>query len=806
MRRTLWHCLLLLLTATSAQAQVQVDVHLDKVRYLAGEPVVVVVDVRNVGDEAVEYSSCEWCVQLAVTGVERRVRPNIVGCFGGMSGGVQGGGFSHPPLLPPGQTTSFRYLLKEYDLRPGQYDLTASGKAGVRWTSPTTDPVPGAQFDRTLTLNIAASTDDALKDAFAPLVSDADAADPVRRYRSRAAIVESAPPFLETLIARFVTEDQFSQAAIDALGRIASSGSRMHLKNLLGGSPGASRTTIVLALARIGHQDDRDFLVSVLRDETADPTSRGYAALGLGRIGGDQAVRDLERAVPAAPPDVRASIVTALGNTRSGAAVPVLIGMFEKNPPPNGLCGALQTLTHRAWCDGTASDSSAQRRRWLRWWGENGASTSIFGSDNCQADPVSPAVVLPAAPALERSRATGPPRITSIRPSAAAPNSIVTMSGYALGFEKMDLVHLLFTRGNVERVAAVGGGGRAISRDRDRDIHYAQVVIPAALTPGRWQVVVDVNGRRSVPVAMRIIEVRDVELTGIFPQRPHPEQAVFVVAKTPAQAGDYVQLMDARGTQWHIETGISVFGLNFTLPDEVADGEASLRVGRHRNGVDRLSAARRFVVTSGPLPLKSEAVAFMKPVAPGQWTDLARDLEIGFEIGRADRIDVEFRQGRVVVISQATGPDGVHVQVPARLAPGSVSVRTRTWIEQTASEWSAPGEVSSYYSSEREPRGRESWFDVLGGIRQRLVQRPRVTVFAQFLIGGTRYTQRFSRPANFSNSLVWVVLKPGLGVNMPLSSRWSVRLRTDVRLAAKGGEATGAWILGSGIVGRLGRP
>ena len=116
------------------------------------------------------------------------------------------------------------------------------------------------------------------------------------------------------------------------------------------------------------------------------------------------------------------------------------------------------------------------------------------------------------------------------------------------------------------------------------------------------------------------------------------------------------------------------------------------------------------------------------------------------------------------------------------------------------------GEVSSYYSSEREPRGRESWFDVLGGIRQRLVQRPRVTVFAQFLIGGTRYTQRFSRPANFSNSLVWVVLKPGLGVNMPLSSRWSVRLRTDVRLAAKGGEATGAWILGSGIVGRLGRP
>jgi hypothetical protein len=32
------------------------------------------------------------------------------------------------------------------------------------------------------------------------------------------------------------------------------------------------------------------------------------------------------------------------------------------------------------------------------------------------------------------------------------------------------------------------------------------------------------------------------------------------------------------------------------------------------------------------------------------------------------------------------GPDSVHIQVPGHLAPGSVSVRNRTWIEQSASE------------------------------------------------------------------------------------------------------------------------
>jgi hypothetical protein len=72
--------LLLSLAASvaAATAQVQVDVGLEKARYLAGEPVFVTVDVRNVGDEPIEYEPCDRRVKLEVVGTERRKLPPSV--------------------------------------------------------------------------------------------------------------------------------------------------------------------------------------------------------------------------------------------------------------------------------------------------------------------------------------------------------------------------------------------------------------------------------------------------------------------------------------------------------------------------------------------------------------------------------------------------------------------------------------------------------------------------------------------------------------------------------------------------------
>ena len=145
MARVLIFAALLLGTfATSAASQIRFDARLDKDAYLQGEPVTVVVDILNTGDEAFAYSTCDGRVTLTVSGVERRVAPVIPGCYSGMgvTGGSAGCAIGHPPMLAPGERTSFKYLLRDYDLAPGQYTLTVSGKAGVR--------VAGAQFERTL--------------------------------------------------------------------------------------------------------------------------------------------------------------------------------------------------------------------------------------------------------------------------------------------------------------------------------------------------------------------------------------------------------------------------------------------------------------------------------------------------------------------------------------------------------------------------------------------------------------------------------------------------------------------------------
>jgi HEAT repeat protein len=683
MMRRLFACSLFLsLTAPPVMAQVRVDVRLEKTQYLAGEPIFVVVDVRNVGKEPIGYSSCGENIRLEIIGAKRRTPPNIFGCFsgGGIGSGIGCGGSSHPPLFPPGVTKTSRHLLTEYDLGPGQYQLTASGKAGVA--------VPGAQFDTRLSLQIVASTEGELKAAFAPLVSATN--DPAQRYYSRAAIIDSAPPFLESLIAQFAPDDQFGTSAIEALGRIASTSSRASLRNLYRSSPEVRRAAIVLALAYIGHRDDAAFFSSVLQDEAVDQMTRGYAALGLGHIGGDRAVQYLERALLTVPEDVRSSIAGALGNTRSRRAVPLLIGMYGHNPSRTSVCAALETLTHRSWCEDGFPDPAGKRRKWLRWWKENGSKMPIFGLDNCPVHPVAPEGV-PQPTAVELPAPSRPPAVTEIDPAVTTPKAILKVSGYAFG--TYDLRRVLFRRAGVERAGVINGGfgpGFGPETDPDTYLQTIGVEVPADLTAGRWTFEIVVNGRESAPVFVDIVENADVELTGISPPRPHPSQMVFLHSRTPtARLGDHVQLIDARGRQWRLGAGVQFAGIVLALPDEVADGEASIRIGRDEHGVENLSEPLTFVVTSGPLPLTTSVVTYMKPVAPGQWTDLSEDWETEFEISHADRVDVEFRQGDFSAISRATGPDGVHVRVPSRLKPGPVALQTRTWIDRTASEWSA---------------------------------------------------------------------------------------------------------------------
>ena len=706
MRHVILCCLLLALGGLRAFAQVDVVVRLDKERHLVGEPIVVFVDVRNVGDETVAYSSCDGSVALEVVGAERRTVPNILGCFLGMGIGPGFCGVSHPPLLQRDQTTTFRYLLTDYDLRAGEYRLSASGRAGVRRVRFTAsagapgasgqsthrdDAVAGAQFTRSLPLTIARASQRELQAALAPLVAAADGPDALERSYAREALVETAPPFLEALLARFAAEDQFGTSAIDALGRIATPGSRSHLKTFARGGRTTRQSAAALALARIGHPADAQFLASVLEDGRAGDATRGYAALGLGSMGGDHAVRLLESALPTTAGGVRSKVATALGNTRSRAAVPLLIAMFGEDATDNAVCNALNTLTHHRWCDAMASESAVTRRRWRRAWRAKSRTAVVYGPNDCPATAPTPRGT-PAGAARPRQALTRSPRIESQQPAVPLPNSILTLKGYALGVDDLRTVRYRFIRDAAEYPGRLIQGGSTYNSDAFDD-QYVRVIVPSELAPGVWFIVVEAGDYRSVPWKVEIGEKLLPPLNSVSPSRVHPTQWVWVDA-TAAGHDDDVRLVDARGRQWHLHASVDSLGFSVMLPDEVAEGEASLQLGRIENGAEVWSPPLTLDVTSAPLPLNPVAVALMTPVAPGQWTEFAWDEDSDFELKRADRVDVEFEQGDVKVASRAVGPTHGRVLVPARLKPGAVSVRTRTWIERTASGWSTPASLT----------------------------------------------------------------------------------------------------------------
>src|SRR5580658_5000119 len=108
---------LLAILAMAAPCQVSVQVSTTKQAYLVGEPVWVVVEVRNVGAAAIGYTSCvEHNLTITVENTAPRQRPpSLWGCSGaGMGGGVGGSywcGPGDPPQLAAGASTSYRSQL-----------------------------------------------------------------------------------------------------------------------------------------------------------------------------------------------------------------------------------------------------------------------------------------------------------------------------------------------------------------------------------------------------------------------------------------------------------------------------------------------------------------------------------------------------------------------------------------------------------------------------------------------------------------------------------------------------------------------
>jgi hypothetical protein len=392
------------LLAGPAWAQVEVQVRTEKPQFLAGEPIFVIAEVKNVGTEPVAYNgaSLKPAVQLSVRNGDRKVVKGLTGCGAGSVGGGAVGVTDHPPMLQPGQSTTYRYLLRGYRLKSGKYELHISGTVDVAWresasvqtaaprpalTRSVTDPVEGATIDRTLPLSITAASEEALRDAYAPYVAASFSG---VRHDAVNGILEMAPAFLEpeirTLVKQRGHELGFAYAAAEALAEINTPSSRAELVNWFDRSADLEvRASIVRAVAGTRHPDNLPFLASLLpgRSTALDNRVKRDAALGIGMIGGEAAVEALRDAPRSPDPLVAGAVLLALGNTQSKSAIPILIDRAEgqKGYVSNDVCTALINLTHRSWCGGGGLEET--QKKWRTWWQANASSVRVYPPDDC---------------------------------------------------------------------------------------------------------------------------------------------------------------------------------------------------------------------------------------------------------------------------------------------------------------------------------------------------------------------------------------------------------------------------------------
>jgi hypothetical protein len=380
----------LLLIARAASAQVIIDAHLAKPEFIIGEPIHVVVDVTNLGSDVLSLPACCLDVTFTVPDGTRRTLPSLDPCDN-VIGSVElfnGAGPRPRIYLRPDETFSYRSLVRGYVLSAATYELIASGTIQVRRDAAGGQANNDAEaqtvsFTHVLELVVQTATESDLREAFAPYVADRGSPDAERQSAALDAIVEMAPPFLEEIIA---TQTSIDSRVIDALAWIGTREARTHLKALYAREPNDLEGALaVQAVARLAEREDFDFLNQVLQRNESNESAQEYAALGLGKIGGDEAVRALDAADPTRPEIVRWIITIALGNTRSSRAVDALIERLgQTDADPDLTCGALMNLTRYQWCDDTMKPLTVLRRRWARWWTTNARKVPLFSpADGC---------------------------------------------------------------------------------------------------------------------------------------------------------------------------------------------------------------------------------------------------------------------------------------------------------------------------------------------------------------------------------------------------------------------------------------
>jgi hypothetical protein len=293
----------------------------------------------------------------------------------------------------PGKAAEVRQLLnREFRLQhPGAYVIRARTTVTVRsqnlFSSPSLDEI---KVSDNLKIDVQLGVESQLQAAFRPIVEELASTDLTRRGEAAAAIIETAPPFLEDVLIE-LAKTNYGFAAMTALRKADTQKTRDALARITTDS--GNQIFRIEAIRNLGRTGDGTYLPALLQLMRAtDIQIQGAAAEAVANLGGATAVPAITVLLSSADVQTRQAGANGLEYTHAREAVPILIGLLidsDASIRQTALSG-LWLLTHRIafdgkqWADVTTPPSARRvHQRWLRWWKSQGKDIEIHGMEDC---------------------------------------------------------------------------------------------------------------------------------------------------------------------------------------------------------------------------------------------------------------------------------------------------------------------------------------------------------------------------------------------------------------------------------------
>ena len=274
------------------------------------------------------------------------------------------------------------------------------------------------------------------------------------------------------------------------------------------------------------------------------------------------------------------------------------------------------------------------------------------------------------------------PEVTKWSPQNVSVNSELQLEGYRLSADDASKATAYFIQNRVKFNAKTKGGWSTVN-DALHGLQSQGVIVPEGLVSGPSQVILEVDGRSSVPITVTITEYRLPQPKGVNPKSGSPG-TVVVLDCPDFHTSDVIVLTDATGKVTRIRSH-GTGSTNVKVPQDAAEGALTIQIGNSQYFNNQLSEPVTFLVSTDLLPLEL-APENITPVAPGQWLDLQ---VTNFEpLLSSELTEVNFKQsGRSIVVT-APNPHRPHIAVPTALSAGEVQLEVRTWRNGRASLWS----------------------------------------------------------------------------------------------------------------------